>query len=118
MDWILKHKILAIALTLVFAGVVWYFLSGSASSEPVLSTDQPASVPSGAADMVASLLALRTVSLDGTIFSNPSFRALKDFTTPVVPEPVGRPDPFAPLGAGGQVSAGATKSAQIFVPTR
>ncbi len=119
MDWILRHKLLAIIITVVLAGVAWYMLSGSSSpSAPVLSTEQPTQAPAGASDLVQSLLVLRAVTLSGTIFSNPAFQALQDFTTPIIPEPVGRPDPFAPLGQGNQASPSSTQGAQIFAPKR
>jgi hypothetical protein len=49
------------------------------------------------ADIVNTLLELRAVSLSGTIFSDPAFLRLKDFGSQIIPEPVGRPNPFAPL---------------------
>lgn len=118
MDWILKHKIIALIIALVFAVGAWYLLSGSSSSDAVLSAEQTAPAPAGTADLIESLLALRAVSLSGTIFSNPAFQALRDFSTPIVPEAIGRSDPFAPLGAANQASAASTQSAQIFAPRR
>lgn len=118
MDWILKHKLLAILIVLVVAFGAWYLLSGSQTSAPVLTAAQGAGTPSGAQNLVASLVSLRSVNLSGAIFSDPAFQALQDDTTPVQPEPVGRPDPFAPLSGGAQASASTTKSAQLFAPKR
>lgn len=119
MDWILRHKALAIIITLGIAVGAWYFL-GSSSTTPdtVLSADEPSAAPAGTSDLIESLLALRAVSLNGTIFSDPAFQALKDFTTPIVPEAVGRPNPFAPLGADSKASDASTKSARIFAPVQ
>lgn len=47
-------------------------------------------------ELVGTLLKLRTVSLTGTIFADPAFQTLQDFGTQIIPEPVGRPNPFAP----------------------
>ncbi len=107
MDWILKHKVLSIIIAFAFAIAAWYFLSGSTPAT-VISSNQPSQSPQGTDQLVQSLLALQSVTLSGTIFSDPSFQVLKDFTTPITPEPVGRPDPFAPLGVTGNSTIGST----------
>jgi hypothetical protein len=55
-------------------------------------------------DIVNVLLQLRAVTLSGTIFTDPTFMTLQDFGSEIVPEPVGRPNPFAPLGLNTQAS--------------
>jgi hypothetical protein len=115
MNWILQHKITSIIIVLFLAGGAWYMLSGSSSDNAVLTSETP-SAPAGAQELVDSLLALRAVSLDGTILANPAFQALKDLTTPITPEPVGRPNPFAPLSSGVSGNASSTQAAKIFAP--
>ena len=45
------------------------------------------------------LLNLRTIQLDDSTFSSPSFNSLRDYTITLVPEGnEGRPNPFAPIG--------------------
>lgn len=84
---------------IAIAGLVWYgFFSGSSSSDQVLTTAST----DGVADsldqgLVNTLLTLRAITLSGSIFSEPVFQELQDFSTEIVPEPVGRPNPFAPL---------------------
>jgi hypothetical protein len=117
MNWILKHKAISIIIAGLLAVAVWYFFSGSSSSDSVLSTDQPDQAPQGTQDLVQSLLALQSVTLSGTIFSNPSFQVLRDFTTPITPEPAGRDDPFAPLGTSGSTALGASASTSSASPT-
>ena len=96
MDFISRHKTVLILLALVVAGFFWYSSSSQAPA-PIL-TKEGADL-SGSADrgLVETLLTLRAVSLSGTILSDPSFRRLKDFSTPITLEPAGRVDPFAPL---------------------
>ena len=100
MHLIFKHKILTAGVVLVAAWMSWYFLAGSSAPSPILSAESASKVPPDAQQLVQSLNDLRSVTLDGAIFTNPSFQALKDFSTPIVPEPVGRADPFAPISAG------------------
>jgi hypothetical protein len=40
---------------------------------------------------------LDPIAFDTTIFSDPRFNALVDLKTAIVDEPIGRPDPFAPI---------------------
>ncbi len=115
MDILLKNKAFALIITVVIAGVAWYVLLPS--SEQVLSSDTPISVgPLGTAELVEGLLTLRAVSLDGSIFSSPSFQVLQDFTTPIVAEPVGRPNPFAPLGVDVAGTATSTQITNTRIP--
>jgi len=92
--------LLFIGIIIVIVGVVWYGISDTAEV-PLLAADEP--IPGTLAEtnadqeIVGSLLALRSVNLTGTIFSDPAFTALKDFGTVLIPEPIGRPNPFAPL---------------------
>lgn len=99
MDWIYKHKLIALIVILVLTAIGWYMLSGSSSSssDAVLVTESAQPIPPEAQDLLDSLHALQAVTLQSQIFSNPSFHVLKDFTTQIVPEPIGRPNPFAPL---------------------
>jgi len=117
MSFITQHKLIVIVAVLLALVGGWYFLSGSPASAPSLTTTPVAGATSPAdQNLVSTLLALRAVKLDGTIFSDPSFLSLKDFSTQIVPEPVGRPDPFAPLSVSPSTSASSTHSAQIFSP--
>ena len=82
-----------------FIGIVgWYVLRGDTNSGSLLVTEQVAVAPNEAErDLVATLLQLRAVTLDGTIFTDPAFQSLLDYGIEIVPEPVGRENPFAPL---------------------
>lgn len=109
MNALFQHKFILIAVALAIAGAVWYGLSPS-PVEPDL-TSTPAGGSLVEQGIVPTLLALRAVKLDGTIFSDPTFIRLKDFSTEIVPEPVGRTNPFAPLG---KRSSGTATSTQVL----
>ncbi|MBU4480087.1 hypothetical protein KKG48_01415 [Patescibacteria group bacterium] len=49
-------------------------------------------------DLLVLLLELKSLSLDGGIFANEAFINLKDFSTEIRPQPVGRNNPFAAIG--------------------
>jgi hypothetical protein len=42
---------------------------------------------------------LKEMRLDKSVFSNVLFLGLVDFTTAIIPEEQGRPNPFDPIGA-------------------
>ena len=100
---------------LILAGFVWYGFSGSSQPTSLLTTQNAGgSSDSMEKDLVATLLALRSVSLSGTIFSDTTFRGLRDFSTQIVPEPMGRPDPFAPISGGSVSSETGGGNAKLF----
>lgn len=103
-----------VGIGIVVAGAIWYGMSqGSGSSSSVISS-QPAATSADEKELVETLLALRSVTLDGTIFTEPAFMSLRDFGTQIVPEPAGRPNPFAPL-SGNSVSQAPMQ--QVAAPT-
>ena len=116
MSFISQHKLIAILVLIVVLGMGWYALSGSSAPAPSLTTTQAAGTSPADQTLVTTLLALRAVKLDATIFSDPAFVDLRDFSTQIVPEPVGRDNPFAPLPSTAAASASSTKSAQLFAP--
>ena len=109
MQSLLQHKLILILSGFAVAGLVWYGLSPSAQEPDLMPSPgvEGLQVDQG---IVPTLLALRAVKLDGTIFSSAAFARLKDNSTDIVPEPVGRPNPFAPL------SVRTGTSTQTFTP--
>lgn len=117
MNWIMQHKLVFIIAIVVIAAGVWFGLSQSGTPAPLLITETVTTSAAGDKGLVGTLLALRAVTLSGTIFTEPAFMSLQDFGTTIVPEPVGRDNPFAPLTS----QAGSTttpRAAQIFAPHR
>lgn len=108
MGALLKNKTVLLAfLGVLVAGVVWYgFMGGSAPAQPLLTTEEVVASAESDSDVVRTLLTLRSVSLSGTIFSDPSFVTLQDFGREIISEPVGRENPFAPLNASGGQNVG------------
>lgn len=116
-----KRTLIIAGTVLVLLIVGWYALSGSSAPAPALTTTAAGGTGSTNAsdrNLVSTLLALRAVKLDATILSNPAFLTLKDFSTQIISEPAGRPDPFAPLQTAASESATSTHDAQIFTPRR
>lgn len=113
-----KYKIyIFVAIGVAFAaGAAWWSLTEETPSASVLTTQGDTGVATGDKDLVDTLLQLRAVSLSGAIFSDPSFVTLRDFGTQIVPEAVGRPNPFAPFTT--YSTSTANTGAEPFAPQR
>ncbi len=91
--------ILVIVIVVIAFFAYTYFFTGK-DSGAVLETQEVSIVTPADQDLISLLLELKSITLDESIFSNPSFQSLQDFSQELVPEPVGRINPFAPLGQG------------------
>jgi len=101
-----NNKVVVVLVAIGIAALAWYMLSGSAAPERILS--QTAIDPSREgveAQLITFLLEVRNIRLNAQIFSNPAFVELKDFSTEIVPEPVGRDNPFSPPSAQDQLQS-------------
>lgn len=112
---LLRNKLFIIVVVIIVAAIAWYGLSSSgtpASTGALTSAGSDTSADDG---IVTTLLSLQAITLSGTIFSDPAYSTLKDFTTAIVPVPAGRSDPFAPIPVTAPASV-TSKSAAIFEP--
>jgi hypothetical protein len=83
---------LIIATLVVAAGAYWFFFTGTGNEVPL--TVQ--TVDNQAQTRFQTLVGeLQRISFNVSIFSDSRFGALIDLATPVIPETVGRLDPFA-----------------------
>ena len=123
-DLISQHKFLTVIGTILVIAGAWYGLNAGfgTSSTSSLATSTPSGCTPGD-ELVATLLTLRTVNLNGTILSDSTFSNLRDFTTQIIPESFGRPNPFVPIGqsalqaAVSAVSdATSTRNTMLFAP--
>lgn len=49
-------------------------------------------------ELLSLLLELRSIKLDVSLFADQRFQGLEDFSQDIVSEPIGRTNPFTPLG--------------------
>ena len=104
MKALFKNKIFIAGGIMLIITVAWFTLGGSSSSETagVLkgtpSTGDGSATGTAGQDLIQTLTNLESISLDAPVFENPAFATLKDYSRQVVAEPVGKHDPFAPLG--------------------
>lgn len=120
MDFIRQHKLLSLAILVLLIGVAWWEFTQSAAPASVITTNNVGNATDTQdAQIVSTLLQLQAVTLSGTIFTDPGFLSLQDFTTQVVSEPIGRPDPFAPISATATVATtSSTLNPNLFAPAK
>lgn len=94
-----KFKAVIIAVLVIAIAFFVYSYFFAKPTEPVLSVQAVSNTPSVDQDLIALLLQLKSIKLDDAIFSDSAFKSLQDFSQELVQEPVGRNNPFAPLGA-------------------
>jgi hypothetical protein len=91
-----RNLIILIALGILVLGAAAYLIFGKANTDPILSAN---GAPASAAEQsFLNLTAqLNPVNFDTSILDDPRFRALVNLETAILPENVGRTDPFSPL---------------------
>lgn len=100
MNFFKQHKNIIlglIAVVLLFVGYVVLF--GGEDDGAALTSESPSGESAVGSDLLTLLLELNSLELNATIFENPLFQQLQDFSQELVPEPVGRNNPFAPVGS-------------------
>lgn len=101
-----KYKTVLIILVIVVIGFVAYniFVVGNNNDDAALVSVSAANADTSGGELLILLNTLRAIDLDTSIFQNSEFRGLIDFSIDINPEPVGRSNPFAPIGIGNIVT--------------
>ena len=106
MDLIKKYKniLIAVVVFMLLAGGYYYWKRSNPSIDTGSFLTSMGSTPESAfigQDILSTLEELRHLHIDGSIFDNPAFKSLVDYTIATTSEPLGRSDPFAPLPTSG-----------------
>lgn len=105
MEIIKKYKIiLIIIIIVVISGIAYKALFNTDKTKDLLTSDTRLSNEENIAtivenDLLSLLLDIRSVKLDGSIFTKETFNSLEDFGQEIIPELIGRENPFAPIGS-------------------
>ena len=92
---IIKVAVLVVVVFLVLGFFGYYFFKNEPVS--ILSQNIPGNISDESLKILDALSELKKLQLNGEIFSDPAFGSLEDFSKPVDPEPIQRPNPFAPI---------------------
>lgn len=105
MQAILNHKkilIVIILLILIFVGYGFYISnnkssSASVSKQPISASSVQSSLEGPGKEFVTQLLAIQNINFKLDLFKDPVYIGLQDFSREIIPQPIGRPNPFAPF---------------------
>ncbi len=92
-----------VTVLVVLAGGFFYWLSGDSGSAGTGAITVFPTSPLDATlgrDLLVALATLKSTKLDTSIFTDPVFVSLKDFSVDISAQPVGRRNPFATFDAG------------------
>ena len=130
MDIFQKHKKVFLFVGIFIGVVILYELffsgGGSAPQNAALSptadglVSQLSASPSDAivgSSLLSLLAQLQTISLDTSIFTNPVFVSLQDWSQPIAEQPLGktlgRPNPFSGFSGASAITGGAAGTTVI-----
>ena len=128
MQTIFKNKILILIIIIIVILTGYFLLKGSSSSSSSsggvtkLAVSQnssagPTSATGPGQEFVAQLLAIQNINLNLDIFVDPVFIGLQDFSRDIPPQPVSRPNPFAPIDLKGiNISSPGSQSNSFISP--
>lgn len=93
-------KIILIVLALVIIFVIYaVFIKKDPTSESLIGASPTTSNAQVLGNQISqALLRIEQIKLDKTIFSDVIYRTLVDRSEPISEEPIGRANPFAPIG--------------------
>lgn len=96
-----KYKTILIVLVIAVGGFFVYqqFFAGNAGTPLLLSEDASGGTAAGES-LIQLLDEVKQIQFDTEFLQSSVFTSLVDFTESIRPEPVGRTNPFDPIGIG------------------
>ncbi len=80
----------------LIAGLGYYlYIQEGSTALSTSSANDRTQIALESAVLLQRLNEIKSITLEGDLFSNQQFQSLVDFTEPIIPQPVGRPNPFA-----------------------
>ncbi len=84
-----------VLIIIVVAGLGYYYFYNNSTPAPTLTTTGMDS--SVGAQVLGLLNQIQSLHIDSSIFNDPGYKTLRDFSVAIPSVNVGRPNPFAPL---------------------
>jgi hypothetical protein len=82
-----------VLVIVIIAGLAYYFYSNSTPT-PLVSASSDTVVDT---QVISLLNQISTLQIDSSIFNDPGYKTLRDYSVAIPSDNVGRPNPFAPL---------------------
>lgn len=109
----LIKNILIVAVVAGVGFVGYNYLSRDPAGDTLVTVSGDGTSQMGA-QVLSALNQLQQLKLDESVFSDKTFKSLKDFSRPLPTESVGRLNPFAPIGV--EVSKSVTETVSTTTP--
>lgn len=94
-------KLILPFIVIIGAFVLYTIFIKKEESTSLLKTEMPTSGDVLGTEIIKAINQISALELDREVFEDPIFRTLVDRSEVLRPEPVGRNNPFAPIGATG-----------------
>lgn len=105
-------QIIAVLFVLIAGFTLWNMFA-SDTEVATLSSEIVSDTSVGDARVLDTLNNMKNLRLDGRLFETPAFQALVNTERQIVPEPVGRQNPFSPVGADEDVLMQTTQQGDV-----
>ncbi len=98
-----KYKNIIIIAVIIGIGLIAYsFLKPDPTAESLLETTQRQDSAQVLGDEITTAInQINSLKLDRAVLDDPIVKNLIDHSKPIIPEPVGRANPFAPINSSG-----------------
>ena len=101
-----------VIIGVVVLAIVYFYFSGSAPVTDSISTLQTQSANAVGTRILSLLNQIKSLHIDTSIFKDPAYQTLVDYSVEIPPLPVGRPNPFAPIPGVSTTQTGTTNTAR------
>lgn len=114
-----KYKNIIIIAAIIGIGLIAYsFLRPDPTAESLLETTQRQDSAQVLGDEItAAINQINSLKLDRSVLDDPIVLNLIDHSKPIIPEPIGRNNPFAPINSDGNSSSATTTPTSIRTST-
>jgi hypothetical protein len=106
MSKLIKKAIILVVVVIIIA-VFWNIFSGKKADDASLTVVEGEGSAFALTDdsivedtFLGTLLNISTLSLNDSVFGDPRFASLQDFTVTLIPQSIGRTNPFLPTSTG------------------
>ncbi len=94
MNVLKQHKILIIILVVAIILFVLYGMSDKTPETTLMRSPSSAASSQDEQEILTLLRDVQSITLDGSIFKDPAFASLRDFSREIIVEPAGKENPF------------------------
>lgn len=86
-----------VIIILVIAGGIYFYTNGSPKIPDSLLQKQNPDAQASANRILSLLKQINSLQIKTNIFKSKEFQTLRDYSVEIMPQEVGRPNPFAPI---------------------